>query len=173
MPLVLKQLNEEKLFLYSLVRMYCPGSVVEIGVSQGQSAVAIAMALRDNKKGRLTCVDNWSRKHGGKAGSERPALELLKENKIAGLGIVAFLTQDSQSYLKGLKTNSVDIVHVDGDHSVEGALADIRQALRVARQLVIVHDTNNLPSVHDACLQFKPLGGFFVEAQRGFWLCRP
>ena len=187
-PLALKDLHPEKLFLYSLVRLYRPASVVEVGVSQGASAVAIAMALRDNDHGHLTAVDNWSRKHGGKSVSNAQALKKMFENKVEKL--VTFKSSDSQEYFKEQPDNSVDIIHVDADHSREGALADIYEAIRIAKVLVVVHDSENLAGVTWACKQAQhyiyhgghhsvepkkhfPEGCIFVRASRGFWLAEP
>lgn len=177
----IKDLHEEKLFLYTMVRLYKPETIVEVGVSQGKSALAIAMALRDNHQkdkipGRLKAVDDWSRAHGGKAGSKKPAFELLKKDDVARY--VDFISSDSQTFLKGLDDNSVDMIHVDADHSFEMAHADTMEAMRAATKLVLVHDTSNLSKVGDACIVVGSWlvdveARMFVTPMRGYWIANP
>ncbi len=160
-------LTEERLFLYSLVRLYKPDKIIEIGVSEGRSSCALAMALRDNDRGKLVSVDNWSRRHGGLAGSEGPAFQFLLKNGVAQY--VQIVTSDSQDFLKAQAKDSADIVWIDADHSYEAAKADTLEALRIAKRLVIVHDVTNLAEVGRAC---RDLGcGLFIHPSRGFWLC--
>ncbi len=146
----IKDLHEEKLFLYTMVRFYKPRTMVEIGVSKGDATLAIAMAMQANRKkdkitGKLTSVDNWSRRHGGQAKNSVAARHQLAANSCAQY--VEFVSMDSQDFLKLQTTNSRDLVLIDGDHSYEGALADICEALRIATELVIVHDATNLEGV--------------------------
>jgi len=177
----IKDLHEEKLFLYTMVRLYKPETVVEVGVSQGKSALAIAMALRDNHQkdkvpGRLKAVDDWSRAHGGKAGSKKPAFELLRKDDVARY--VDFISSDSQAFLRGLGTHSIDMIHVDADHSLEMAYADTFEAMRAAKKLVLVHDTTNLPKVTEAMVlinnqMFPCSANIFITPMRGYWIGSP
>ncbi len=176
----LKDLHEEKLFLYTMVRLYKPTTVVEVGVSQGKSALAIALALRDNHQkdkvpGRLKAVDDWNRAHGGKAQSKKPAFERLKKDDVARY--VDFISSDSQTFLKALKSDSVDMIHVDADHSFEMARADTMEAMRAATKLVLVHDTTNLPRVAAAMVPVNdlvpPMSNMFVSPMRGYWIGVP
>ncbi len=174
----IKDLHEEKLFLYTMVRMYKPKTMIEIGVAKGDATLAIAMAMRDNHNkdkvvGKLMSVDNWSRRHGGKASSPKAAQQQLLESNCAPY--VEFRSLDSQEFLKLQKTNSRNIVLVDGDHSYEGALADICEALRIASKLVIVHDASNLNGVQKACFRVDgdPVEGFLFEPLRGYWIGFP
>lgn len=163
-------LTEERLFLYSLVRLYKPDKIIEIGVSEGCSTCALAMALRDNGKGTMVSVDDWSRRHGGKASDARPATRRLIANGISDQ-VVEFVTADSQDFLKAQPNESADIVWIDADHDYEAAKADIFQAVRIAKRLVIVHDVTNHAEVGRACRDLG--GGFFIHPSRGFWLYVP
>lgn len=176
-----EDLTPERHFLYSLVRMYQPERMIEIGVSEGFSTTAIALAMKKNCKGKLTAVDNWSRRHGGMAANEGKAAELLKASGVRGQ--VEFVKSDSQKFLKSRAANSHEVVWVDGDHSHKGATDDTLEALRIATKLVIVHDTENLRPVKRAmfdleaasCAPNSPMpyviDGYFIRAFRGFWLC--
>lgn len=175
-----RDLHPEKIFLYALVRMYQPDRVVEIGVSKGLATLALALGLKHNKKGLLTAVDNWSRKHGGKASSSRRAEALLIESKCQEF--VEFRDEASAPFFAMTGSKSVDLVIVDGDHSYRGCYEDVVQALRVAKQLVVVHDSSNLGSVREACSLFSKkdhdtvrnlVQNLFIEAMRGYWLAVP
>lgn len=171
----LADLTEERLFLYSLVRLYKPDTIIEIGVSEGESTCALAMALRDNGKGKMVSVDNWSRRHGGHATDARKATARLIANGISDQ-VVEFVTSDSQDFLKAQARDSADIVWIDADHGYEGAKADTLQAIRIAKKLAIVHDTTNLPEVGEACQHIQNyISGMsmFVRPSRGFWLYVP
>jgi len=162
---------EEKLFLFGLVRMIKPARVLEIGVSAGHMTAWLALALEQNKKGELVSVDNFSKAHGGEAGDEKPARRRLAANGLAER--VDFVKSDSVEFLQKQPDNSFDFVWVDGDHSFDGARADIVEALRVARYVVGVHDTNQLyDGPREAIKAIMPLQtlGFWVEGCRGIWL---
>lgn len=160
-------LKVEKLFLYSLVRLYKPTRLIEIGVSEGGSTCVFAMALRDNGRGQMVSVDNWSRTHGGKSSDAGPAKRRLVAADLERH--VKFVTSDSQDFLRAQASGSADIVYVDADHSYEMAKADTLEALRIARRLVIVHDTTYIAEVGRACKDFGC--GLFIQPAKGFWLC--
>ena len=170
---------EEKLYVHSNIRLLKPRKVLEIGVSAGHMTCWIAAALEDNDHnlpqgerephGMCTSVDNWSGNHGGKAHSSTKAEQRLFEN---GLGHrVHFVGSDSQEFLKAQPDDCFDIVWVDGDHSFEMAEADTEEAIRVAKQLVMVHDARNIGAVREACKAIG--GGAHVRGRRGIWVFDP
>jgi len=161
--------REEKLFLFSLLRMIEPWSVLEIGVSRGHMTAWLALALYMNGRGKLTSVDNWSRAHGGEANGPEYAQKRLKELKLQNY--VEFKKSDSYEYLKEQPDDSFDVVWVDGDHSFEGARKDIDEAMRVAKRLVGVHDTHQkYDGPRKAVMDLAMEAGFWVEGGRGIWL---
>ena len=162
--------TEEKLFLYGLVRMAKPKSILEIGVSRGHMTAWLALALAHNGNGgALTSLDNWSRAHGGEATSPLWAQKRLDDNRLGGR--VNFVSSSSLDYLRAQPTESFDFVWVDGDHSYEGAKADIVEAMRVASKLVGVHDTNQQYSgPRKAAEQLANGQGFWVNGCRGMWI---
>lgn len=163
---------EEKLFLYGLLAQKKLETVLEIGVSRGHMTAWLALAQYQSG-GRLRSVDNWSRAHGGEATDHSWAARRLAANGL--LDVVDFTAGDSIAFLKQQPDNSFDMVWVDGDHSYEGALADIREAMRVARKVVGVHDTKqSYDGPRDACIKVEEEYGlthcFWVEGTRGIWL---
>ena len=55
------RLNDLGFTLYEIVRQYKPEKIVEFGVLHGYSTVAMAMALQDNKRGRIYAYDIWTK----------------------------------------------------------------------------------------------------------------
>ena len=164
--------NPEKTLLYSLLRHIQPTSVLEIGVSAGHMTCWLAFALKNNDKGHLTSVDNFSRAHGGQA--DTPAIPQKRVN-MAGLAPrVTLIKSDSEEFLKSQADESFDFVWVDADHSYEGAYTDIEEALRVARVGVGVHDVFQLyDGPRRACKDIEEshnIKGLWVPGYRGTWL---
>jgi len=162
---------DEKLFLLATVFMVEPRSILEIGVSAGHATLWLAAAAR-LAGARMVSVDDWSAAHGGRAKGPEKAAKRLEDNGLAGA--VEFVGSDSVTYLRSCADKEFDLVWVDGDHSLEGASADIKEALRVAGKLVIVHDTNQkaYSTVREACLSVCERGCFF-DSLRGMFLVTP
>lgn len=169
----------EHFILYGLLRMLNPEKVLEIGVSRGHMTSWLALALEDNASGgKLISVDNWSRAHGGEATSPARAQKRLHDNKIKTS--VDFVKSDSVPFMESQETDSFDFVWVDGDHSFEGAKADILQALRICKPggTIAVHDTHQQYSgVRDAINNIQelrmigiPRSGLWVKGGRGIWI---
>jgi len=151
--------GNEKLLLYSLVRLLRPKWVVEIGVYHGHTTAWILRALTDNKFGRYVGVDSWEGPTmvEGVEGGPADAMKRLTDNGIATRA--RFVTSDSRDFLKGKPDAWADIIVVDGCHEYEVAVVDIREALRVASKLVFVHDANQI-GVRKALLEIG--GGAWI-----------
>lgn len=162
---------DEKLFLLATVLMVKPRSILEIGVSAGHATLWLAAAARLSGA-RMVSVDDWSAAHGGRAKGPEKAAKRLADNGLADA--VEFIGNDSVAYMRSCADKGFDLVWVDGDHSFEGASADIREALRVAGKLVIVHDTNQkaYATVREACLGICEHWCFF-DSLRGMFLITP
>jgi len=162
----------EKAFMYGLVSQCRYPRILEIGVSRGHMTLWLAYG-QSGHDGKLVSVDNWSRAHGGEARGPEYAHKRLKDNRLARY--VEFVGSDSYEFLKDQPDGSFDFVWIDGDHSHEGAYRDIKEGIRVASQLVGVHDTaQQYTGPRDACMDIEQdydLQGTFVEGPRGIWLC--
>ena len=159
---------DERLFLYALIRAVQPRKVIEIGVSAGVGMVAGCRALKENGAGLWVGVDDWSAKHGGRARTPDVPRKNLKADGTPEK-FFKFVSADSQEFLKKQKKNSADIVIVDGNHSYEYAYKDGKEAIRVSRYLVLIHDAYNLKPVHDAC-NALPIRGVFITSSRGYYM---
>jgi predicted O-methyltransferase YrrM len=164
--------NPEKTLMYSMIRHIQPETVLEVGVSAGHLTCWFAQALKNNEKGHLTSVDNFSRAHGGEASN--PGVPQKRVN-MAGLAPwVTIIKSDSMEFLEKQEGGSFDFVWIDADHSYEGAYADTMEALRVAKVGVGVHDVYQLyDGPRNACRAIekeKDIKGLWVPGYRGTWL---
>ncbi len=107
------------------------GRVVEIGAAFGASTVALAQSARF-----VLSVDPEPR--------QRPAL--IAYGVAARVSIVA---ARSQEFLPGLDPASFELAFIDGDHSYEATLADLRAMCRLVRFAgwVALHDYGHLYDV--------------------------
>lgn len=162
---------EEKLFLHSLVLLLRPKTVLEIGTSAGHATLWLAAAVH-RVGGKMVSVDNWSMRHGGRAGGPKAVRNRLAAFKLNST--VKVVARDSAAYMRDRPTDSFDLVWIDGDHSFEKAKEDIVEGMRVARSLVVVHDTYQeaYDTVRLAC---EAVGGpwLFLNGFRGFGLVAP
>ena len=114
-------------FVYALARHYRPETIVEVGTFAGGTAVGFASAINENGHGKLICVDQDSYSNG-------TFPQVVKRN-LARLGFpesnLQLCSGDSREWLPKLAETlkqKADIVLVDGDHTYEGALADLKIA---------------------------------------------
>lgn len=102
-------------------------AVVEFGSYCGRSAKALAVAT----PGTLWCIDPWTQEVGG-PGSSWAAFQKNHAQDIAS-GHVVPMRMPSVKGAESLLARGVraDMVFIDGDHTHEGAAADIRVAVEL------------------------------------------
>ncbi len=131
--------------LYAASAMGQPDNYLEIGVRRGRSACAVVAGCASVD---IYAFDMWQE---GYANSENPGPALVKA-ELARFGHTGHLTCiDGDSHKRVpefMATNpdlTFDLITVDGDHSIEGAMDDLRNViprLRVGGVLVF-DDTAN------------------------------
>ena len=138
-------------FVYSFAKFYKPDRIVEVGTDTGGTAVGWARALKENQKGRLTCVDMDAYSQNtyprgvqtnlAKVGIPLDRVDLQQGNS---LEVIPALSKE----LKG----QVDIYLVDGDHRYEGALADMENGLPMVKPggFILVHDIDRFRPMNEA-----------------------
>lgn len=101
----------------------CKGKqdILEIGVHGGHS---LLIALLANPHARIIAVDTCQYSH------TRPCVEYLQSQFP---GRIQLCVGSSRDVLPSMKTE-FDMIHVDGDHSYEGAKADMVDAHRLSKQ---------------------------------------
>ena len=97
--------NYGELF-YSLIRIYRPSKVVELGTKAGYSAYHIAKALRANKKGRLDCFDLWEKYPYTPVPKSQAQKNLAEFSDIVSLYQINAIEAEK-------RYQSIDILHVD------------------------------------------------------------
>jgi len=104
-------------------------SVLEIGTARGKTTTFLALGGC-----RLVTIDVDVMR--GKYAEFAAQLLRIKDK-------ITFITARSNPLLSYFKDNSFDAVFVDGDHKYEAAYWDIKEAVRIARKLVLVHDVDH------------------------------
>ena len=123
--------------LYALIRAMKPEVCVEVGTYRGYAACYMAEAMRQNGKGRLYCIDDWSlTDHEHRLGN---AKEHFWGN-IKHLGyddIITVIEGDSKSVIWPEK---IDFAYIDGWHGFSTAKSDFVNASNHGATVICFND---------------------------------
>jgi hypothetical protein len=154
---------------YEIVERLAPRVIVEIGVRAGYSAFAMLSAAPE---AQYLGIDIRTNAHGGLVGGHEHAERILA--RFTG---AEFLHANSQELgrLPGPGGSPIDLIHIDGDHSMEGCLHDLHLARDSGVEWALVDDTDYLKKVRQAVLKY--LAGrrdveWFHDGHRGSALFR-
>jgi predicted O-methyltransferase YrrM len=117
--------------LYGLVRWLRPETVVEVGSYHGFTALHLLQALEDNDRGQLFCIDDYSL-----ADSTATIHNAAQE---CGLGHRLRLVSGNSREVEWPRR--IDLAYIDGDHSLDGCLADCNKAIERGATCIAIHDT--------------------------------
>lgn len=148
-------------FFYSLMRVYQPEKVVELGTKAGYSAYHIAKGLKANGKGTLDCFDLWE-KYEFSSVPCSVAENNLKEFK----NIVSLYLRDAVGVDK--KYKKVDILHVDLSNDGEKLEKIIPAWIDKVNQLIIIEGGSDERDNFDWMIEFKkkPIKKWLKEFSR-------
>lgn len=123
------------------------GDAVEIGVAEGRNA-EVLIAQKTIKK--LYLIDAWTRLEqpgdGGNAQSWHEGNYVEAQQRISAYKEKAvFLKGMSSEMIKLIPDESLVLAYIDGDHSYEGSLADLRAVYNKVKKggIVAGHDYLN------------------------------
>ncbi len=127
--------------LLAAARVVAPRTYLEIGVRRGRSMAMVAHAA---PRARMLGFDLWIQDY---AGMENPGPDFVRSElaKLGHTGSIELVSGDSHVTVPELLARDpgleLDLVTVDGDHSDEGALADLRAVIpRLSLGGVLVFD---------------------------------
>jgi predicted O-methyltransferase YrrM len=157
-------------FLNSLARDFRAERVLEIGVRYGYSAVAFVYG---NAVKEYVGIDAGFYDPAGSTHCRRN-LEYLNSVQPFEFRLIDRNTQDLGE-LAFLGPGSFDFIHIDGDHSSEGAFTDMKNFWNVLAPggHMLVDDSTFYGSVRTACVNFAALidePGYEVKSFRGTWV---
>ena len=115
--------------LYATAEMGQPRSYLEIGTRRGRSVCMVAAASPSTN---VVCADLWQTDY---ASNENPGPEFVQSelSRVGHTGSVEFISGDSHvtipKYFLNNPRAEFDLVTVDGDHSVEGAMDDLQNVV--------------------------------------------
>lgn len=144
-----KKNNYGELF-YSLIRVYQPEKVVELGTKAGYSAYHMSRGLKANGKGTLDCYDLWE-KYAFRSVPKSVAEKNLKKFK----NIIHLIQKDAIGIDKKYKT--VDILHVDISNDGEKLEKIIPEWVDKVRQLIIIEGGSDEHDNLDWMIKYKKM----------------
>lgn len=145
--------TSKAVWLWNHIRRMKPKTVVEIGVWAGRSLVPMAMAVKRNGVGRVFGIDPWDattsligvknerdREWWREQDADQQFRNCAESLRSRSLG--AELIRNSSTFAAGIWDHgSIDLLHLDGNHAAEPAMADIvAWEPHVARGGTIVFD---------------------------------
>ncbi|MBT7299741.1 MAG: hypothetical protein HN849_09515, partial [Victivallales bacterium] len=158
---------------YLLARQYQPSRIVEVGVRYGYAAAAFLLACpsAEYTGHDIICLGKGSNGGLGDGVNTFPAVRDL----------LARLAPEASVTLHHLNTQAMptfppaDFYHIDGDHSIQGALSDICKAFAAADPggVIVVDDYDHLRPVRQACDLFarqnrdQLAAAYYVPSWRG------
>jgi predicted O-methyltransferase YrrM len=171
--------------LMDIIFMLKPKILVEIGVWGGKSLVPMAYALKVNQSGKIYGIDPWSNAESmngmeginlewwGKVDHEKVMRGL--QSKIIEFGLDEQIELIRSTSEQAPPIPSIDILHIDGNHSELAAKIDVLKWVPLVRKggIIIFDDTtwgSNLSAVEWLNEHCVKLVEFNESNDWGIWI---
>lgn len=150
------QLQDKQYNFYNLINNTKPKNVLEIGFNSGFSSLFMKMI---DVSLDITCVDINEHDYVvpcfKKIEEDFGNMKLIKGSSY-DIGL-PYLIKENKKY---------DLIHIDGDHRIQGATKDLELCVRLChKDTIIVFDDTNLPHLNKLCntyIQKKILKEYIV-----------
>ena len=130
--------------LQSVVRLWRPKVVVEIGSARGQSTCTLAQACRQNGLGKVYAIDPNTPNDWSESGTGGDNYEFLRA-RLREYGLDPWCEVIRETSVEAAKhwTGPIDFLFIDGDHSYEGVKHDFEafKPWLTEHAIVAFHDT--------------------------------
>jgi predicted O-methyltransferase YrrM len=138
--MIQKQIN-----IVTFMTKFKPKNILEIGFNAGFSALLMKMSYSQNK---FTCIDINHHKY------VIPCFQLIKNDFNFDMNIIL---ESSHTALEKLikEDNNYDFIHIDGDHSLNGATKDLELCIKLSKSgTIIMFDDTNISYLNDLCNKY-------------------
>lgn len=162
-------------FYFSIAWVLRPRSYLEIGTRFGYSMIAVSRGAPSLERIVSCDLQSYDNPLG------LPSQQIAEQNlRGAGYkGDALFIADDSRRLQSHLSEETFDLIHVDGDHSFEGALSDIRMCFELLRPggTMLIDDVDQ-PEVWSAVergvyeLAIPEHDRSFIPTKHGLYLIR-
>lgn len=123
--------------LYALIRSLKPETVVEVGTYRGYAAAWMAQALKENGKGHLYCIDDFSE------GTQQKYDSKHWEDNLRILGVLDHYTLIVGKSQEVTWPDKVDFAYIDGWHSFDAAHQDFSEAWARGASCICLDDVKS------------------------------
>ena len=137
-------LDDGARLLHAIVRMARPATIVEIGSARGYSTCALALACAENRHGHVFAIDPHEQNEWTDVGTGGETLEFLTGRlRLYRLDNYATIIRKRSSDAADGWDGRIDLLFIDGDHTLEGVRRDFERFERWLgpESLVVFHDS--------------------------------